>query len=150
MAASRSPSFFGIGRWHTAGNGQLLFLKSLVTFRFEAVKTSGGCGETRFVCHWLCQCSLRNVDERFSTGTASGTQQETDNSCFFKSLVAFRFCEKTFVRGANNDYPQIWLWAGLPTVPQQRTAPKNSVVRERRKRSFAKRGILSQPLREAA
>jgi len=48
-----------------------------VAVRSEVVKESGGCGETRFGCHWLCQCSLRDVDKRFSTGRASGTQKET-------------------------------------------------------------------------
>ena len=70
------------------------------------MKESRGGGETRFGCHWLCQCSFGDVAKRFSTGRASGTQNETVNVLFFKSLVAFRFREKTFVRGANNDYPQ--------------------------------------------
>ena len=52
-------------------------LKRGVTLPF-VVKESRG-GETRFVCHWLCLCSLRDVDKRFSTGRASGTQKETDN-----------------------------------------------------------------------
>ena len=42
----------------------------------------------------LCQCRLRDVDNRFSAGRASGTQNETDNLFLYKSLVAFRFREK--------------------------------------------------------
>ena len=76
-----------------------------VAVRSEVLKESRGGGETRFGCHWLCQCSLRDVDKRFGTGRASGTQNETDNLFVFKSLVAFRSREKTLVRGANNDYP---------------------------------------------
>ena len=54
------------------------FLKVLVAFRSEAVNESRGYSENCFGCHWLCQCSLRDVDKRFSTGRASGTQNETD------------------------------------------------------------------------
>jgi len=56
-----------------------------VVVRSEAVKHSRGYSQTRFGCHWchwLCQCSLRDVDNRFSTGRASGTRKEADN--FFR------------------------------------------------------------------
>jgi len=56
-----------------------------VTVPSEVVKDSRGCGETRFRSHWLCQCSLRDVDKRFGTGKASGTQNETVNLFLCKS-----------------------------------------------------------------
>jgi len=61
-----------------------------VAVRSEVVKQSRGYSENCFGCHWLCQCSLRDVDNRISTGIASGTQNETDNLFLYKSLVAVR------------------------------------------------------------
>ena len=100
------------------------------------MKESRGGGETRFGCHWLCQCSLGDVAKRFSTGRASGTQNETDNCFVFKSLVASRFREKTFVRGANNDYPQ------------QEGDPPTTIFAWRGCVSRRNHGILSQPRSE--
>jgi len=114
------------------------------------VKESRGGGETRFGCHWLGQCSFGDVAKRFSTGRASGTQNETVNVLFFKSLVAFRFREKTLVRGANNDYPQqggvppttIFGWRGCTSRGSSAASRRNHEILSQPRSEWPRNGFF--------
>ena len=84
-------------RRHFSRRSRLGESRNHVESHSEVVREFHGYSETRFACHWLGQCSLRDLDNRFS----SGTQNDTDNLFLYKSLVVFRSVE---VREPNATY----------------------------------------------